>query len=114
MGQYSRKVKKGLRWFYSGQYLSKKYHSKAIYLSKKECAAAERDKLKELDEEARSPRQDVKIFDLFNHRLDYLKLTRNREYYRDNQRLCKQIIQEWGNISVSAITKKIWRKGNRP
>ena len=107
MGQYKRKIKKGVRWYYSGQYLSQKYHSKAIYLTKRECATAERKKLKELDEEARNPSQDVKLYDLFVHRLDYLSLTRNQEYYRDNRRLLKQSLKKWGNIYASAVTKKM-------
>lgn len=107
MGQYTRHVNKGMRWFYSGQYLGKKYHSKAIYLTKKECAAAERKKLQELDEEARNPIQEVKLFDLFSHRLDYLRLIRNKQYYEDNRRLCKQMLTVWGDINLSGVTKKM-------
>lgn len=107
MGQYSRKLKKGTRWFYSGQYLGQKYHSQAIYLTKRECASAERDKLKELDELARSPVVSISLMELFNHRLDYLKLTRNEEYYQDNKRLCKRMIQTWGNIMANEVTKRM-------
>lgn len=107
MGQYSRKLKKGARWFYSGQYLGQKYHSKAIFLTKRECAGAERDKLKELDELARSPVVAISLLDLFTHRLDYLNLTRNQEYYRDNKRLCKQMLQAWGNIIANDVTKRM-------
>lgn len=107
MGQYKRKLKKGIRWYYSGQYLGQKYHSRAIYISKNECAKAERGKLAELDEETRNPKQDTKLLDLFSHRLDYLKLTRNQEYYRDNRRLSKQILHVWGNINATDVTKKM-------
>lgn len=105
MGQYSRKLKKGTRWYYAGQYLGKKYHSQAIFISKSECKKAEVEKIKEMDEEARNPKNDVKLLDLFNHRLDNLKLTRNQEYYRDNKRLCKKMIAAWGNINVTEVTK---------
>ncbi len=47
------------------------------------------------------------LLELFNHRLDYLKLTRNQEYYRDNQRLCKKMLATWGNIPIQEVTKKM-------
>jgi hypothetical protein len=79
LGQYSRKLKKGVRWFYSGQYVGQKYHSKIIFLTKRECARAERDKLQKLDDMERNPVVDIYLMELFNHRLDYLQLTRNQE-----------------------------------
>jgi len=51
------------------------------------------------------PFQEI-VAELFNHRLDYLQLTRSSEYYRDNKRLCKKILKVWENISVSDVTKK--------
>jgi hypothetical protein len=107
LGQYSRKLKKGVRWFYSGQYLGQKYHSKTIFLTKRECTKAERDKFQELDNSARNPVIDVCLMELFNHRLDYLQLTRSSEYYSDNKRLCQKTLKAWGNISVSDVTKKM-------
>jgi integrase len=106
MGCYFRKLKKGGRWFFSGQYLNIKYFSKAIYLTKGECAKAERERLKQLDEQARNPGL-ITLKDLFIHRLDYLQLTRNREYYEDNQRLCKQALDAFGDIQISEVTPKM-------
>ncbi len=66
MGQYKRKLKKGVRWFYSGQYMGNKYHSEAIYLSKTECTKAEREKLVELDMIVRNGNSDILLKDLMD------------------------------------------------
>ena len=87
--------------------MGQKYHSKTIFLTKRDCVRAERDKLQELDDLERNPVVDICFMELFNHRLDYLQLTRNSEYYRDNKRLCKKTLKVWGNIPVSDVTKKM-------
>ncbi len=87
--------------------MGQKYHSKAKFLIKRECARAERDKLKELEDLERNDAVDICLMELFNHRLDYLQLTRTMEYYKDNKRLCKKMLKAWGNISVSDVTKKM-------
>ena len=92
MGQYVRKLKKGVRWFYSGQYMGQKYHSKIMFLTKRECARAEREKLQELDDSERNSVVDIYLMELLNHRLDYLQLTRSSEYFSDNKRLCKKML----------------------
>ena len=107
MGQYRRKLKKGERWFFSGQYLGKKYHSKAIYLTKGECAKMEREKLKELDTEARTGFVDMSLKELLENRLDYLEMTKNRFYYEDNRRHAALVLKTFGNVSVREITKKM-------
>ncbi|MFH2045959.1 MAG: tyrosine-type recombinase/integrase [Pseudomonadota bacterium] len=107
MGCYRRKLSKGIRFFYSGQYLGQRYFSKAIYHTRQECSKAERKKLEEIDEQARNPKIDIKLKELFDHRLDVLELTRNKEYYRDNRRLLKQALNTWGNIFASEVTKKM-------
>lgn len=107
MGQYRRKLKKGYRWYYQGQFLGKRYVSKAIYLTRQECKKAETEKLKELDEQARNPTKDVSLHEAFSHRLDYLELIRSQEYYEDNHRICKNILKKWGNINISEITRKM-------
>ena len=87
MGCYQRKLAKGLRWYYRGQYLGKKYVSKAIYLNKRACKEAEAQKFDDLVREASDPKTDVGLLELFNHRLDMLLLIRNKEYYEDCKRL---------------------------
>ncbi len=78
-----------------------------MFLTKRECARAEREKLQELDDSERNPHVDICLMELFNHRLDYLQLTRSLEYYRDNKRLSKKILKVWGNLPVSDVTKKM-------
>ena len=107
MGQYRRKLKKGYRWYYQGQFLGNRYVSKAMYHTKQECKKAESEKLKELDEQVRNPIKDVSLHEAFSNRLDYLELVRSKEYYQDNQRICKKILKKWGNINISEITRKM-------
>jgi integrase len=107
MPAYKRKVKKGLRWRFIGSYLGVWYCSKAIYLTKKEALEFERAKIAEIDKNIRNPGNDIALSELFKHRLDYLELTRNREYFKDNRRLCRQIIEEWGDISASEVSKRM-------
>ncbi len=107
MGCYQRQIKRGKRWYYSGQFLGQKYHSKAMYITKQECARAEREKLKELDEQVRNPKTDLNLKEMFETRLDYLELTRNKLYFEDNLRHAKLMIKKWGNIPASQVTKRM-------
>lgn len=110
MGCYKRKLKKGERWFYSGQYLNQKYFSKAIYLTRKEARNAEADKIKELDKQARNPTKDINLFDLMEERLDYLKLKKSHDYYKESKRYLKKAYNAWGNIPASEVTKDMVNK----
>lgn len=105
MGQYPRKLKKGVRWFYSGQYLGQKYFSKAIYLSKKECKDAERNKITDLDQQARNPVKTVFLVDLANERLDLIKATKSKAYYQDTRRYFKILTDALGDLEVSQVKK---------
>lgn len=105
MGIYRRKLAKGVRWYYQGMYLAQRYHSKAIYLSKAEAKRAESEKIKDLDEKARNPYQDMLLLNLMEDRLDYLKLKNSHDYYRENRRYFKKALAAWGNIKASQTTK---------
>ncbi|WP_408997911.1 tyrosine-type recombinase/integrase [Syntrophus buswellii] len=107
MGQYSRKLKRGVRWFYSGQYLGQKYFSRAIYLTKQEAKRAEREKIEELDELARNPISGITLIELMEARLDYLEAKKSKMYYRDNKRYFKIALDYWGrDRAADSITKK--------
>lgn len=107
MGQYSRKLKKGARWFYSGQYMGEKYHSKAIYLSRAKCAKAERERLIELDNESKVPQADMTFLDVCTKRLDFLE-TKSKYYFGDNKRLFKKLIGVWGaNTDIKKISRPL-------
>jgi integrase len=105
MGQYKRKLKKGERWYYSGQYLGQKYFSKAIYLTKTEAKNAEREKINQLDEQARRPKSEIMILDAMNARLDYL-MGKSKIYYKDNKRYFKLFLDQVSDKPISEITKK--------
>lgn len=112
MGAYKRKLKRrGVRWFYSGQYLGIKYHSECIYKTQREALNAERLKLDEIDEQKRNPVNDLFLVDLVNERLDYIELKQSWDYYRENKRYFKKILKAWGNnIKVSEITREMVNK----
>lgn len=105
LGQYRRKVKKGLRWLYKGQYLNQKYHSGAIYLTKKECAQAERKKIEELDRKARSGDNDITILSLFTKRLDNIRTNQSKKYYEENRRYFKKFLEFIKKKMVSEVKK---------
>ena len=104
MGQYRRKIKKGERWFYSGQYLGQKYFSKVIYLTKQEAKKAEANKISLMDEQARKPRKEIMLLELLEARLDYLQ-EKSETYYKDNKRYFKMFLNQVGNKPVSEITR---------
>lgn len=106
MGAYRRKLKKGIRFFYSGQYLGVKYHSKAIFLTKQEANRAERDKKAQMDKEARSPVKDMPLIDLINDRLDYVASRRSKAYYKDGQKYLKLFYSYIGNPMASQVEGK--------
>jgi len=107
LGQYKRKLKKGVRWFYSGQYLGVKYFSRAIYLTKQEAKTAERKRISELDEQARNPEQkEMSLLALINLRLDNLQLKRSHTYYRMSKAYFQKLLDGIGDVPVTTIRKE--------
>jgi len=106
MGTYKRKLSRGERWYYRGQYLNVKYCSQAIYLTKQEAQRAERDRLKEIDQEARCPTKDIYLKVLIEARLDLIKAKMSKGYYDDNRQFLKVLLEELGNVLVSTIGKR--------
>jgi len=105
MGVYKRKLKKGIRWYFSGQYLGVKYHSRTIYLSKNEVLKAEREHVTVLDEEIRNPKQDMPLIGLMNSKLDELKLKKSTTYYKENCRYFKMFHECVGDVKASEVTR---------
>lgn len=106
MGQYSRKLTIGVRWFYKLDYHGTTYRSKTIYHTKSEAKKAEAERLSEVDERMRNP-GSLPLFELFHERLDYLKTKKSLGYYEENKRYFKKCLAEWGNISADQVTKKM-------
>lgn len=111
MGQYKRKLKKGERWFYSGQYLGVKYFSKAIYLTKQEAKNAERKHITDLDEQARNPHhREINLLYLINERLDEIKIKRSKTYYRMSRAYFIKLVTHTGNVPVHTISRETLHK----
>ncbi|MCX6121909.1 MAG: site-specific integrase [Ignavibacteriales bacterium] len=107
MPAYSRKLSKGIHWFFKFSYNGKVYFSPCIYHSKGEAKLAESDRYKEIDEQRRNPnlKNDVLLLDLINARLDELKIKKSHKYYLGNKAHFKLLLDALGNVPISQITK---------
>lgn len=107
MAQYSRKLKKGIRWWYKFDFDGKTYFSKAIYLSKSQAKKAENAKYEELTNLAQNP-SDKPILSLLgaiNQRLDYIQVKKSKSYYKDNKRYYRILLDSIGNIPIEDIKR---------
>jgi len=100
-----RKLSRGVRWRFRGQYLGVKYGSSAIYLTKQEALKAKRPKKAEIEEKLKNP-NTVNLFDLITERLDQLKIQKSGKYYLDNKYYFQRFFKFLGNIKVSEITRR--------
>jgi integrase len=106
MPAYLRKLSKGSRWWFTGQHLNQKYFSKAIYLTKKECLAAEREKINQLDQEARRPKSTLTLKTLMERRLDYIQEQKSKDYYKETKRYFKKLLDTVGDIPADRVKKE--------
>jgi integrase len=105
LGQYKRKIKKGVRWRYIGSYLGVPYSSKAIYLTKRECEQAERREVERLDQEARRGKKELLLLDLMTEKLDQIQLNQSRNHYNDAKRFYQKLLDAVGDCDVTGIKK---------
>lgn len=107
MAQYPRKLKKGTRWWYKFDYDGKTYFSCAIYLSKTEAKKAENAKYEELSNQARNPSQKpiLSLLQAITERLDYVEVKKSKDYYKDNKRYYKILMDEVGDIPFCDVKK---------
>jgi len=107
MPQYNRKLKKGSRWYYKFSFMKKTYFSKAIFHTKQEAQKAERKRYNELETKASkvSANDDMKLLDLINERLDYLKAAKTEKYYKENRSYFNIMFHYFGDIEVKKITR---------
>lgn len=108
MAQYPRKLKKGTRWWYKFDYNGNTYFSSAIYLSKNEAKKAENAKYEEVSNQARNPSEKpiLSLLEAINERLDYVKIKKSKDYFKDNKRYYSALLKELGDIPISSITRK--------
>lgn len=74
-----------------------------LLLAKKDCQKAERDAISDLNLNIST----ASLLDVCTHRLDFLKLSRSEEYFRDQRILSKKILKSFDNIPISSITSKM-------
>ena len=84
MGVYKRKLAKGMRWYFSGQFQGQKYFSKAMFLTRAECLMAERDRLQQIEAEIniQQPENEIMLVDVISARLDEIKANNSNRYYK--------------------------------
>lgn len=104
---YKRSLKRGIFFYYSGQYMGIKYHSKAVYRKKRDCEKAERDRKAEIEEEVRRPRNDVLITTVMNDKLDDIEIKRSSKYYKETKRYYKLLKANTGEIPIVDVTKEM-------
>lgn len=107
MAQYSRKLKKGIRWWYKYDYNNQTYSSKCIYLSKNEAKKAEAGRLRELSHEAQKTSQKpiLSLMQIINERLDLIKIKKSEKYYNENKRYLSILLKHLGDIQIDEIQK---------
>lgn len=107
MAQYSRKLKRGIRWWYKFDLNGKTYFSKAIYLSKIEARKAENLQYETISSQARNTSQKVilSLLEAVNSRLDYVKVKKSKRYYVENQSYYKILLEHLGNVPLENIRK---------
>lgn len=108
MAQYSRKLSKGIRWWYKFDFKGITYNSDCIYLSKNEAKKGEADKLKEVSTLMRNPSLKVEIglLEAINERLDDVKVKKSIDYFKDNKRYYSELLNRLGDVPLSSITRK--------
>lgn len=107
MAQYSRKLKKGLRYYYKFDLNGKTYFSKCIYPSKSEARKAENAKYEEVSQKALNPslKPILSLGEAIDERLDYVKAKKSAKYYYDCKKYYKELFSKFGDVSLEDISR---------
>lgn len=107
MAQYSRKLKKGIRWWYKFDHNGRTHISKCVYLSKNEARRAENIKYEEVSRHGANYTEKpiLSLLEVINKRLDYIQTKKSKHYYNQNKHYCSLLLKEFGNITIDRITK---------
>lgn len=105
MPVYSRKLSKGLRYFYKFDLNGTKFKSKAVFLSKEDAKKAEADIYSKQAKQISSNKTIVYLFDIINERLDNLMIQKSKGYYKESQRYYKKLYDYFGNKPITEIKK---------
>lgn len=107
MAQYSRKLKKGIRWYFKFDFSGKTYFSKCIYLSKNEAKKAENARYDEVSNNARNPSlmPILSLREAIEERLDEVQTKKSKDYYKDNKRYYSILLNSLGDIPIDQIKR---------
>lgn len=107
MAQYSRKLKRGIHWWYKFDYNAKTYISQCKYLSKIEAKKAENTKFEEVSKQDRntSKKSILSLMEAINSRLDTIQVKKSSRYYLENKSYYKILFDKFGDIAISEIKK---------
>lgn len=107
MAQYSRKLSKGIRWWYKFDYKSKTFISECIYLSKNEAKKAENSRYEEVSNQFRNPTEKpiLGLLKIINERLDLIKIKKSKKYYNENKRYLSLLLNHVGDVAIHTIQR---------
>lgn len=101
---YSRKLAKGIKWYYKFDLNGVTYHSKCIYDTKTEAKKAEAKAMVELK---KGPDSSIALSEAIKERLDYIKLVKSEKYYIDSKRYLESFYNSLGyDLLITDITEK--------
>jgi len=108
MPQYSRKLKRGVKFYYKFSYDSRIYFSKCIFNTKGEAKRAERELLNLLDEKAKTPqflKREIKLSELIAERMISLKSQKSFKYCKENDYYCFKLLKFVGDKDAKDVSK---------
>lgn len=107
MGQYPRKLKRGLRWHYKFDYNGVTYFSTFIYLSKGEARKAENARYDEVSSKLvkASYKADLSLKEAIKSRLLYIKGKKSKRYYIENKSYYNILLDRFDDIPIENIRK---------
>lgn len=106
MAQYSRKLVKGIFWFYKFDFKGETYFSKLIYKSKQEAKIAEAERLGEVKKGFVPKTEKILLMDAISERLKYLYLKSSSKYYWDSNRYLKTLNKHFEGSFINDLTKQ--------
>lgn len=105
MAQYSKKLAKGVLWFFKFDFNGTTHRSNAIYKSKQEAKKAEAQKLSEIDTVVIKA-EKIPLKTAVDERLKYLKLKSSSKHHCDSERYLNIIRDYFGDCFINDITKE--------
>ncbi len=108
MPVFSRKLSKGIRFFYNFSFNNKVYFSRCIYHSKREAQQAERERFNQLDEERRFGKQDKPLLlkSVIDDRLKFLKVKYSEKHKQDSEYYLNLFLDFIGDKEIREISRK--------